>query len=537
MNRPIFREKIVKIGIVFSIIMGFVFCNGTLAKGERFNMTYIYFGDTRAFIQNVDKTGGAFDVVSPGYFDLDLGGNLVLNGATDRDFLRAMEERGIRVAPFLSNHWDRAKGRAAMANRERLAEQIAKAIEEYGFDGVNVDIENLTERDREDYVELVRLIRDKLPRAKEVSVAVAANAKGVNNGWQGSYDYAALARYSDYLVIMAYDEHSEGGVQGPVASLSFVEDSIKYALKYVPAEKIVLGVPFYGRYWRVGQKYGGYGVHLNKAHEMLKRFNGKVEFDKYTASPKAIMTVGPGSGDYKLFGKSLPQGTYVMWFENEDSIKHKLRLVQKYGLKGAGSWSLGQETADTWDYFGLWLNGDWFMDSFGHWAQGDIADIESRGWMQGISSTHFAPDSPLTRSQAATVIVRALGLQNSHGTGYFNDVPGGHWAAREIHTAWEHGIVKGKGQGSFCPEEPLTREEMAVILGRIIDADDDIAKEKDVPFRDVNRGQWSYEAIREMNSRGVFVGYDDGTFKPTENITRGQMAVLMNRIAGTIEGY
>jgi spore germination protein YaaH len=528
-------KRIAATGTALIIAIGLMFGGNAYAKDKRYNMTYLYFGDTRTFIRNVDKAKDNLHTVSPSYFDLDDAGNLVLNGIIDRGFVEAMEERDIRVVPFLSNHWDRAKGRAALANRKALAKQVADAVIEYGFHGVNVDIENVTEADREAYTDFVRLVREELPSKKEVSVAVAANPKGINTGWQGSYDYEALERYSDYLMIMAYDENSEGGAQGPVASISFVENAIKYALRHVPAHKIVLGVPFYGRYWKVGQSYGGYGLHLTKVRELLDRFNGRVDFDEHTASPKATVTIGSQNGNYRLSGSSLTPGTYVVWFENEESIKHKLRLVQKYGLKGTGSWSLGQETVDTWDYYGIWLNGNWFVDSYGHWAQEEIADMEERGWMQGISSTHFAPDRPLTRAQAAAIMVRAMDLEDGRGTGQFTDVTGNHWAYREIGIAQKHGIMQGKGSGRFGPEDPLTREEMAVILERIIDTGEEESDEEEVFFRDIDENRWSYPAIEAMFRQEIFMGYDDGTFKPFDKITRGQMAALMSRIARYID--
>lgn len=80
-----------------------------------------------------------------------------------------------------------------------------------GLDGVNVDIENVTEKQRTQYTELVRRLRESLPSDKEVSVAVAANPSGWNTGWHGSYDYAELGKYADHLFIMAYDEHYQGG--------------------------------------------------------------------------------------------------------------------------------------------------------------------------------------------------------------------------------------------------------------------------------------------------------------------------------------
>jgi len=533
MSRLANTKRITAAGAALVIFFAFLSGGYAYAKAKKLNMTYIYFGDTRAFIDNVDKTGGALDTVSPSYFDLDSHGNLVLNEITDQAFVEAMEDRDIRVVPFLSNHWDREKGRAALANRKDLAGQIADAVMEYGFDGVNVDIENLTEADREAYVDFVRLLREELPRRKEVSVAVAANPTGSDTGWQGSYDYEAMARYSDYLMIMAYDEKGEGEQQGPVASISFVEESIKYALRHIPADKIVLGIPFYGRYWKVGQSHGGYGIHLNKVEELLENYNGRVEFDEFAASPRATINITPGDGHVSVFSRRLSPGTYIIWYENEESIQYKLRLIKKYGLRGAGSWSLGQETGSTWGYFHLWLNGNWFVDTYQHWAQDEIADMEEKGWMQGVSSTHFAPDMPLTRAQSAAILVRALELDERQDTGSFKDVSDQHWARREIGIIEEYGIMQGKGNGQFGPEDPLTREEMAAILGRIVDIDD--RDREQVFFRDVDSGRWSYEAISSMSGCGIFMGYDDGTFRPLDVITRAQMAALMNRISPEIE--
>ena len=94
-----------------------------------------------------------------------------------------------------------------------LAEQVAGAILEYGLDGVNVDIENMTENERDIYTDFVRLLRKKLPEGNSVSVAVVPNPYKLTAGWHASYDYAGLARYCDYLMLMAYDEHYQGDIR------------------------------------------------------------------------------------------------------------------------------------------------------------------------------------------------------------------------------------------------------------------------------------------------------------------------------------
>ncbi|MBQ9313598.1 MAG: hypothetical protein IJ220_01125 [Clostridia bacterium] len=229
-----------------TLLIAVVYMNIFSISQAKFNMAYLY--GNYDYISLVERTKGALNEVSPSYFDLDANGNLQLN-VVDAKLVTNMHEKGIKVVPFLSNHWDRAKGRRALQNADKLATQIVNAIEKYHLDGVNIDLENLTEVDKNNYTNLVKTIKRKLPTGKTISIAVAANPKGWNTGWQGSYDYKELGTIADYIMLMAYDEHYEGSEAGPIASIEFVEDSIKYALKYISCDKLVLGVAFYGRYW------------------------------------------------------------------------------------------------------------------------------------------------------------------------------------------------------------------------------------------------------------------------------------------------
>ena len=163
------------------------------AAARRFSMSYVYFGSPSSYVERVDGTQGSLDEISPNYFNLNSDGTLNFTGGNDAAaFVEQMHRRGVRVVPFLSNHWDRELGRKALSNRKQLAEQIARAVVRYGLDGVNVDIENVTHQDRNAYSEFVELLRQKLPEDKIVAVSVAANPYGYTQGWHGSYDYRRL---------------------------------------------------------------------------------------------------------------------------------------------------------------------------------------------------------------------------------------------------------------------------------------------------------------------------------------------------------
>ncbi|MBM6619178.1 glycosylase [Bacillus sp. RD4P76] len=318
-------------------------------------MGYLYHGSSNTYMETMQHTQGSINVVSPTYFDINADGTLKLTQVVDRYFIANMQTNGIRVVPFLSNHWDRATGEKALQNREVLSDQIAEVVRIYNLDGVNIDIENVTHEYRVEYTDFARMLREKIPADKEVSVAVAANPYNYQTGWHGSYDYSSLAQSSDYLMIMAYDESYSGSKPGPVASVQFVEKSIQYALESgVPKEKIVLGLGHYGRYWVEGATVGGNAISNQQVTEAVKLYNGVVSFDQQSMSPKATFTINEGDPILSVYGVALKPGNYTVWFENEESMRAKFELVEKYGIKGTGNWGVEMENREFWTSFSDW---------------------------------------------------------------------------------------------------------------------------------------------------------------------------------------
>jgi spore germination protein YaaH len=529
--------KMALIGIITFSIFNFI---QPSAAASKLNMSYLYFGKTSSFIGKIDETKGALNTVAPSYFDLNEDGTL--DAKVDPLFVQEMHKRNIKVVPFLSNHWDREKGRKALSNNEVVVRQIVDQIKLHNLDGVNVDLENLDENDRDAHTEFMRLLKEQMPKGKEISIAVAANPMAKNHGWQGSYDYAALAQYSDYLMLMTYDESYFGSAPGPVASIPFVEKSLEYALERVPANKIVLGIPFYGRYWQEGKSKGGYGIPAYQAEDLAKQFKGIVTFDDTSKSPYATFTIKETDPLPKVHGRTLQPGTYTVWYENELSIKHKLRLIQKYNLRGTGSWSLTEIQADTWDYYPSWLNGEHhFVDAEHHWAEQDIMAVNQNGWMIGTSESSFSPQIPLTRAQATVILVRALGLmqgqgvdQNPTGT-RFTDVSSSYWAAKEVEIANKRGIVEGIKAGKFAPDQMVSREQMAAMITRAYGMTTAVGQAQTQThsikvYQDISAKRWSYPHIMTLSNQKLMVGSEPHLFRPQDQITRAEMATLMNRV-------
>lgn len=334
-----------------SILIVIIIPSSLFAK-ERVSLGFLY-GSSDS-IELVKRTNGGINEVAPMYLNLTKNGNLSISNL-DEEFISEMKKMNIKVTPFLSNHWSRSKGRAAVKNREKLTLQLVECIIKYDLDGINVDIENLTQKDRENFSEFVKLLKERMPKGKSLTVSVAANPYGNTTGWQGSYDYGTIGEYSDYIFLMSYDEHSTGGSCGPVASAKFVEESIQYALRYIDKNKIVMGIPLYGRYWKEGEDYGGDAIVIGDVPRILNKLKGKSVYDEEYQTAKANFYVS-GNSKIKVNGEVLEEGNYTVWYENEQSIRYKLYLVNKYNLKGAGVWALGQEKVDVWEYYKEALN-------------------------------------------------------------------------------------------------------------------------------------------------------------------------------------
>ncbi|MDR2501713.1 MAG: S-layer homology domain-containing protein [Oscillospiraceae bacterium] len=516
---------------IFSICASALLIAGLAPGAGAFDaLTYLYGSTTSVYLNRFAKTGGSLNVVSPDYFECAADGSVIYTKMPDSLLISSMRGRGVRVTPFLSNHWNRDNARAMLARRREAAEFIGNAVRQYGLDGIDVDIQNIQPQDKETFIDFMRLLKTALPDGADLTVCVAPNPYYTNLGWQGAYDYQKLGEICNHVFMMTYDESYDGGNPGPVSSYWFVETSIKYGLQYVPPEKLMMGLPFYGRYWTEGVK--GAAWTIADIEWLVANTDSDTWYDEAKQCARATIRIPEGTTVTTWGGKKVKAGAYDVWYENERSFEKKFALVRQYGLKGLGTWALGQEPSYMWENFTQWLEGSIFDDIKNHWAQSYIITLTQEGIIKGAGARAFNPSGTLTRAETAAMFVRLAKIDTPGVENPFFDTQN-HWARDEISAAHAAELVGGRGEGYFAPDEPVTREELAIIAARYTNLEAAMNL-TDSPFSDVSKELTPIgnDAILKLAANGVLNGYADGTFRPHSKVTRAEAAKVLLLVRG-----
>jgi hypothetical protein len=172
-----------------------------------------------------------------------------------------------------------------------------------------------------------------------------------------------------------------------------------------------------------------------------------------------------------------------------------------------------------------------FYDDDHHWAESAIRAIFDAGITKGCNppaNDRFCPEDVVTRAQMATVLVRALGLSPSGSNAFVDD--DGHWAESSINAVAQSGITKGcnpPANDRFCPEDVVTRAQMATFLVRALG----LPPSGSNPFVD-DDGHWAESNIGAIADAGITKGCNppaNDRFCPEESVTRAQMAAFLKR--------
>ncbi|MFY3791588.1 S-layer homology domain-containing protein [Ureibacillus sp. MALMAid1270] len=160
-----------------------------------------------------------------------------------------------------------------------------------------------------------------------------------------------------------------------------------------------------------------------------------------------------------------------------------------------------------------------------YWANTPISYLNELGLIKGYVDGTFKPDNSITRAEAATIIARELNLKATK-TPQFSDVKTSFYAYNAIAAVSEKGIITGRSAGKFSPDGKLTRAEMATILTRAYS----LSGSSNVSFKDVTSKHWAHGYIQTLLANDLTSGYNDNTYRPNVEITRAEFATLLARV-------
>lgn len=147
----------------------------------------------------------------------------------------------------------------------------------------------------------------------------------------------------------------------------------------------------------------------------------------------------------------------------------------------------------------------------------------------GVPEGEVRPNGLITRGEVVTILFRCLREELRdywwHTANAFTDVPSNLWCNNAISTMARAGVIKGRPDGTFGPNDPITRGEFCTMIGRFYA----VLQTNALDFSDI-RGHWAEEMIRSVSAHRIVEGYADGTFRPDISITRAEVVAIVNRV-------
>ena len=252
----------------------------------------------------------------------------------------------------------------------------------------------------------------------------------------------------------------------------------------------------YTAQWKKNSSGGGGGSHATKKYTLHYESNGGTKYadEKYKGNKVVALDKTPSRVGY----------TFTGWYADQE-LTDKITKIKMTSDKTVYAGWKATDVPET-------LNSD------NHFA-----------YIVGYEDGLVRPNDDITRAEVAAIFFRLLKDDvrddNLTANSVFTDVALGKWYNKSISTMAKIGIVKGRTADTFVPNAPITRAEFAAICSRFDRSDVEVQSN----FNDIS-GHWAENEIRRAASLGWIQGYTDGSFKPDQNITRAEAASMINRM-------
>ena len=297
---------------------------------------------------SMTKHINALDEVAFFWYSFDGAGKVVSSGKIDMSAKDAVQKNKGKAYALVHNMaggmsgggFDAGLAHKVLANpsiRSNLVNNLVNLTTKDGWDGISIDIEKTPPGDRNNYSAFLAELQKGL-RAKDKVLNVSIPAKFIDypsDLWSGAYDYAAIGKAADQVVLMTYDEHGLGTTQGPIASQAWVNRVIAFAVGKIPKEKIVMGLPVYSFDWGSNKPTLPAYISFAQTMDQAKKHGVEVLYDDNGGVPHYAYTAAGVR--------------HEVYLENSRSLATKLQYAKNHNLHGVAIWRLGMEDPSMWD--------------------------------------------------------------------------------------------------------------------------------------------------------------------------------------------
>lgn len=287
--------------------------------------------------KSLEKNAADIDVLMPMWYHLGSNGKLTFDAshASQVNQIIKAKNPGMKVMPIVNNYdkasesWNAPQVGKLIADptkRKQIARHIVSTLDKAGYDGVNVDFESFTEKDRGN---LVKFMAELYPLARKAGLEVSMDVIVLSK----TYDHPNLAKHVDYLIPMMYDEHWKTSAAGPISSAPWFEKTLKRFLAQVPAEKVVVGMGTYSYDWgKAGSR--AKSLTYRKAAALAKQ------------SKKPIKLAEPAMNSSFKYKSS--DGWRSVWMLDSMSAFNQVSIASKHKVRGYAIWRVGAEDPNLW---------------------------------------------------------------------------------------------------------------------------------------------------------------------------------------------
>ncbi|ALX49296.1 LysM peptidoglycan-binding domain-containing protein [Lentibacillus amyloliquefaciens] len=295
-------------------------------------------------VPDVLRVGRYLTYLSPFMYSITEDGSLTI--LSEEPVLQAAKANNVApllvVTNFTQSEFNSDLAAAVLRNteaQEQLISELLEVMRAKGYAGVNFNFEYVYPEDRENYNQFLRRVVARLhPEGFLVSTALAPKETAGQEGLlYEAHDYQAHGEIADFVALMTYEWGWAGGEPWAIAPVNKVRDILDYAVTVMPRDKILMGVPLYGRDWEIPWTEGTIASTVSpKEAVQLAAVNGvAIQYDETYQSPFFRYTDETGQ-------------EHEVWFEDARSMQAKYDAVKEYGLRGVSYWALGTPFPQNW---------------------------------------------------------------------------------------------------------------------------------------------------------------------------------------------